>query len=218
MQDFPANSAKARARSESPQSEERPEKIERVTSAEAGRRKRGVGRQFKETFIGGDARTAADYALVEIVIPAIRDLLFNAVQGSLDRWIYGDTRRGIHRGGSSSYSTVGHVDYAGMNPSSQRSSTPSRTRMLSRRSRERQDFDEIVIPSRAEAEEVLDRMFEFLSRYGMVTVAELYGMTGISSSHTDQKWGWTSLGGAKVVRLRTGGFLLDLPEPEALRP
>jgi hypothetical protein len=47
-------------------------------------------------------------------------------------------------------------------------------------------------------------------------VDELYEMTGIASTHTDRKWGWTSLPGAKVVRLRTGGFLLDLPEPEAL--
>lgn len=217
MQDFPANSAKARMRSESSEQDEPPEKIERVTSAEASRRKRGVGRQFKETFIGGDARMAADYALTDIVIPAIRDLMFDAFQGGLDRLIYGESRRGARRGGASSYSNVGHVNYQGMSTSTQRPPTSTGTRMLSRRSRARQDFDEIVIPSRAEAEEVLDRMFEFLSRYGKVTVSELYEMTGIASSHTDHKWGWTVLGGAKVVRLRTGGFLLDLPEPEALR-
>lgn len=215
MHDFPPNSAKARARSEGPPPTERPEKIERITSAEASRRKRGLGRQFKETFIGGTARGAIDYVVADIIIPEIRDLVFDAFQGGLDRLIYGDSRRS-RRGGppTSSYSNLGHVNYQGI--SSNRPPTSS-TRTLSRQSRARQNFDEIVIPSRAEAEEVLDRMFEFLSRYGQVTVSDLYEMTGISSSHTDQKWGWTTLPGAKVVRLRTGGFLLDLPEPEALR-
>jgi hypothetical protein len=214
MQDFPANSAKARARSESSSPSKRPEKIERITSAEADRRPKGLGRKFKDTFIGGTARQAADYAVTDIVIPAVRDLMFDAIQGSLDRLIYGDSRRSRGGGPSSSYSNAGHVNYQGiMSPNRP---APSPTRRLSRQSRARQNFDEIVISSRAEAEEVLDRMFEFLSRYGVVRVDELYEMIGIDSTHTDHKWGWTSLGGAKVARLRTGGFLLDLPEPEAL--
>lgn len=59
-------------------------------------------------------------------------------------------------------------------------------------------------------------MFEILSRYGSVSVANLYELTDIVSSHVDHKFGWTSLQGAKVVRMRDGRFLLDLPEPESL--
>jgi hypothetical protein len=88
--------------------------------------------------------------------------------------------------------------------------------MLSRRSRARGAFDELIIPSRQEAEEVIERMFDILSRYGAVSVADLYELTGVQSSHTDMKWGWAELRGAKAVRLRQGGFLLDLPEPEPL--
>lgn len=89
--------------------------------------------------------------------------------------------------------------------------------MLSRQARVRHDFDEIVIPSRAEANEVLDQMFEFLSRYGVVKVFELYEMVGIRPDHTDHKWGWTSLPGAQVRTVKGGrGYLLDLPEPQPL--
>jgi hypothetical protein len=49
-----------------------------------------------------------------------------------------------------------------------------------------------------------------------MNVADLYELTGLESNHTDMKWGWTQLRGAKAVRLRTGGFLLDLPEPQPL--
>jgi hypothetical protein len=215
MQEFPANSQKAKTRSEGPIPEGRPEKIERVTSVEAKRRKRGLGRQFKDTFIGGTAQGAFDYMVTDVVVPAIRDTIFDAIQGGLDRLIYGEGRP--RRGTPPSYysSNPPKVNYQGyMN--SPPPNRPPPSRMLSRRSRARQDFDEIVIPNRAEAEEVLDRMYDELSRYGMVTVAVLYELTGIQSSHTDHKWGWTQLRGARVRTLRDGGYLLELPEPEAL--
>lgn len=215
MQDFPANSQKAKTHSDIPG--ERPEKIERVTTAETVRRKRKLGHQFKETFIGGSARMAFEYMLTDVVVPAIRDTLAEAIQGGIERLIYGDTRprRG---GGVSSYSNVGHVNYQRMGSPNRGGPPPAtqQNRILSRQSRARQSFDELVIQTRVEAEEVIDRMYDLLSRYGMVTVAELYELTGVQSSHTDHKWGWTELRGAKVARLRSGGFLLDLPEPEAL--
>lgn len=214
MQDFPSNSAKARARSEPPQVE-RPERIERVTSAEVNRRKRGVGRQFRETFIGGNARMAGEYMLLEVVIPAIQETMIEAFQGGIERMIRGETRP--RRRSSSSYSNTAHVNYNGISTNRPPTSASS-GQSLSRRSRSRQEFDEIVIPSRSEAEQVLDLMFEWLSRYGQVRVSDLYEMTGIASSHADHKWGWTNLSGAGLKRLpRDGGFLLNLPAPEELR-
>lgn len=212
MEDFPANSAKARTRSEEPSTE----KIERVTTAEAVRRKPGLGRQFKETFIGGSARSAIEYMTMEVVIPTVRDMMAEALQSGIERLIYGDTRP--RRGGAvpPSYSNVGHVNYQRMSSGAPTRPPSNPSRMLSRRSRARQDFDEIVIPTRTEAEEVLDRMYDILSRHGVVLVSELYELTGISSNHVDHKWGWTRLQGAKVARLRSGGFLLDLPTPESL--
>lgn len=85
-----------------------------------------------------------------------------------------------------------------------------------RRSRRQQSSDEIVLQSRQEAEDVLDQMFTILERYDEVTLADLYLMTGLSTSHTDHKWGWTNLRGATVGRVRGGGYLLNLPETEPL--
>jgi hypothetical protein len=59
-------------------------------------------------------------------------------------------------------------------------------------------------------------MFDILSRYEVVLVADLYELTGIQTSHTDHRWGWNSLRGAKVVPIRGKGYLLDLPEPTQL--
>jgi hypothetical protein len=87
--------------------------------------------------------------------------------------------------------------------------------VMSRQARARHDFDEIVLESRTEAEEVIDRLFDLVSRYESATVADLYELVGLASSHTDHKWGWTDLRGAGVSRVR-GGYLLDLPDPHPL--
>lgn len=187
--------------------------MEQVTSAEASRRKRGLGRKFKDAFIGGDARSTADYVVIDVIIPAVRDLLFDSLEAGIQRMIYGESRR---RRPTPGPNPVGHVDYRGMSSGPMTTRTSSAPRMVSRRSRARHDFEELIIPTRQEAEEVIDRMFDILSRYGSVSVAHLYELTGIQSQHTDMKWGWRELRGSKAVRLRQGGFLLDLPEPEPL--
>lgn len=207
MQDFPANSSKVRA------TPEPKEKIKQVTSAETVRRKKGLGRQFKETFIGGDARTAVEYVVFDIVIPSVKDMMFDAFESGIRTLIYGENAK-KRSGASSGYNGLGHVAYNRMSTSTNVKTSQPRT--ISRRSRARHDFDDVVIPSRQEAEEVIDQLFDLVSRFGSASVADLYELTGVQSSHTDMKWGWTELRGAKAVRLRQGGFLLDLPEPEAL--
>lgn len=214
MQDFPGNSQKA-ARSQQGPPPAR-ERVERITSAEAVRRKSGLGRQFKETFIAGSARLAWHYMITEVVVPSAKDMVNEALQSGIERLIYGETR---HRRGPTSYANVGapHINYSRMSTSSAppRGDSQPNARMLSRGARARQSFDDIVIPVRQEAEEVIEMMFNILGKYGSVSVAEFYALVGIQAAHTDHKWGWTDLRGSKVEKLtRTGGFLLNLPEPE----
>jgi hypothetical protein len=208
--DFPPNSKQAQ---EGPR--ERPKRVEQVTSGEVSRRRKPLGRQFKATFFGGDAKTAADYAIVHVIVPAIRDMIFETGQSLIEKIIYGDSRAGgRRRGGPISGQPGGYVAYNRMRPDD-RPPMPGGLG-ISRRSKARHDFDDIVLASRTDAEEVLDRLFDILSRFEEASVADLYELTGIESSHTDHKWGWRSLKGAHVARVRNGGFLLELPDPEPL--
>jgi hypothetical protein len=208
MQDFPPNSRMAKE-------EPPPEKIERVVSAEADRRKRGLGRQFKETFFQGTGKDVIGYMIEDVIVPELQALIYHALQGGIERAVYGASRSGRRRsaGPPMGNSAQPHVSYDRIS-----TSKPSTTsRVLSSRSRARHDFDDIVIDSVTEANEVIDRMFDVLAMYGQVTVAQLYALTGIRAEHTDNKWGWTNLKGAQAVRLRDGRYLLDLPRPEELR-
>lgn len=210
MEHFPPNSRKAEKTAE-------PKQVERVTSATAVRRKQPLGRKFSRTFFGGDARTASEYMVGHVVIPALKEMIVEAASTGFERLVYGDVRpKGRGRGAPTS-GPLGYVSYNRMGQPQQ--GPPQRgpqQPQLSRRARARHDFDDLVIPTRQEAEEVIDQMFDMISKYESVSVADLYTLTGLKADHTDFKWGWTDMRGASVGRVRGGGYLLDLPEPEYL--
>ncbi len=205
MEQFPPNSHKAGKRSQD-------KHVEQVTSADAVRRKKPLGKQFSRTFIGGDASTAFQYMVFNVLVPAAKEALVEAASSGFEKLIYGDTRpkRGRPGMGGPSSGPLGYVSY---NRNSRDNQPPQQQKMLSKRSRTRHDFDDIVINSRQEAEEVIDRLFDLISKYNTATVADLYELTGLESSHTDHKWGWENLQGATIGRVRGGGYLLNLPEP-----
>lgn len=211
MQDFPPNSQQAKA-TDVPREKPKP-----VTSAQTRERKQGLGRKFKQTFFGGTGRDAAEHAVTDVVVPGIRDMVYETFRSGLDHLFYGDrsTGSGRRRTTASPLTTqnLGHFSYDSVikpTKATQQSTT------LSRQSRARFSLAELVIPTRKEAHDVIDRMYDILSQSGDVTVADLYTLTGVRPDHTDNKWGWYNLKGAKAVPLRQGGYLLDLPEPEAL--
>ncbi len=203
---FPPNSVRAKVESEAdtPQAK----KVETVVKGDVKRRKKPLGKRFHEVFLGGDARGTANYVVFSVLIPAAKDMLVEAGAQGIERLVYGESRR---RPASRGMAT-GHIAYN--RPPSAVSDRPPAA--LSRRARTRFDFDEIILQSRSEAEEVLDRMYDLLSRYDSVSVADLYELTGVQSAHTDQKWGWVDLRGSQVTRTRQGGFVVDLPEPTPL--
>lgn len=201
--DYPSN------KKDEPRQEEK--NIKRVTSSDPIRKKKSLGKQFKETFIGGDAKTAVRYAMFDILLPAARDMVIDVTTQGLEKLIFGDSRR--RRGSTPPQAgPTGYVSYDRYQMGS-RQSAPQR--VLSRRARSQHDFDEVVLTSRVEAEEVIDKLFDVVSQYGTATVSDLYELVGLPSSHTDNKWGWTDIRGAGVSRVR-GGYLLDLPEPQPL--
>lgn len=201
--DYPSNSESSRR--EPPEEKD----IKRVTSSDPKRRKRSLGKQFRETFVAGDPRSAAAYVVFDVLLPAARDMIWETGSEYLRSIMFGENRR---RGTTPPQTgPTGYVTYN--RPPGHRMA--SAQRVLSRNARSRHDFDEIVIDERIEAEKVIDDLFEVVSRYGVASVADLYELVGITGTHTDNKWGWTNLRGAGVSRVR-GGYLLDLPQPQPL--
>lgn len=214
MEDFPANSRRParEVKAEKPEAK----KVERVTQGEVVRRKKPLGKRFTETFVGGqDVQGVWGYVVMDVLVPAAKDMAADAVSQGIERMLFGEARSTSRRTGAR---PGGHTPYNRYSPSSalgRREDPRESRRELSRRSRANHDFDEIILATRVEAEQVIDRLFDLVLKYEFATVADLYELVGISGNYTDDKWGWTDIRGADVQRVRNG-YLLDLPKPEPL--
>lgn len=222
MDDFPSNSHREKEEKVTPKTSATPQKkVQRITTSEPKRRKKPLGTRFKETFFGGEnARGVFGYVLGEVLVPAAKDMVADATTQAVERAVFGEVRRGTRgwRPGNSG-APIGHVRYDGYSRSPARTapwqSSPQQ-REVSRRARSTHDFDEIILDSRGEAEQVLDTLHDIVEQYSQAAVADLYEMVGISAAYTDQKYGWTNLQGASVQHIRGGQYLLNLPKPEPL--
>lgn len=206
--EFPSNSDASKRRSPEEKS------IDPIVSGKVSRKRKSLRKQFSETFVAGDAQTAVQYVIFDVLLPAAKDTVVEMGSQFLEKLFFRDGRR---RGSTPPYQQhgpLGHVSYNRYSTGSV-SRLPGPQRALSRQARARHNFDEVVLEQRTEAEEVIDRLFDLVSRYEQASVADLYDLLGLPAGHTDHKWGWTNLHGAGVSRIR-GGYLLDLPEPEPL--
>lgn len=201
--------------------EEHPKKIEKVVQGEVTARKRSWTRRLKEAFIANRADTVGEFVIWDVFIPAVKNTIVDGATSFVEmmfddrdpRTRSGSYRSNGPRGGHGSYGSPHHVNYNRMgNPYP---GSPPVEPGMSRRGRARHDFKEILIPTRVEAEEVLDQLFRRVVEYNAVTVADLYELCGITPEYTDDKYGWMDIRGSGVIRVRDG-FVLDLPRPEPL--
>ena len=206
--DLPSNSNEAKQ----PATDEKlaeSKKVTKITTGEVSRRKKPLGKRLTETFIGGDAKSVWGYVVFEVIVPAAKDMAADAVSQAIERMLFGESRSTSRRTGVRPGSGTGYVSYDRYAQGQPRREDPRPG--ISRRARASHDFDEIILPTRAEAEAVIDNLFNLISQYEQATVSDLYELVGITASYTDEKYGWTDFRGAGVTRIRNG-YLLDLPK------
>lgn len=218
--DFPSNSKNprpSRPDDEKPEPQSEEKVIEPVVVEGAGvRRKKPLGRRFLETFFSGEApKSVMFHVATTVLIPAAKEMIRDAGEQALDRILWGgrngDDRsynRRSRSGSSSAYISYGSA--------SSRRDDPRDRPGPSRRARAMHDFDEIVLSTRAEANEVIHHMYDLLSRYEQVTVAEFYRLTHNTPDYTDENYGWKDLRGVEPRKVRDG-YIVDLPRPEHLK-
>lgn len=197
--------------------EEKP-KVEPIVTGEVIRRKKPLGRRFLETFVGGDARGVMGYVVMDVLLPAARDMIFEGFTQGLEKTLYPDGRSGPGAGrrimGSRPSGQAGYVRYASSatRPGWQE---PARAKPEAPQPRRRSDqVDQVLMQTRAECDQVLARMQDMIERYETVTVADYYNLVGEPATTTDDKWGWLDLRKAGVQRLGHEKYTIVLPPPE----
>lgn len=207
MDDYKPNSHRFKKEQETmrPDKSEGKKKIEKVVNGNVKSKKKSEIRKFADVFISEDVTNVKSYILMDVLIPAMKKAVSDVVTNGIDMILYGETGR--NRKNSGRASKVSYRDYY-KRDDDRRSSERSRIQTG-------YDYDDIVLDNRGEAEDVLSRMDELIDTYGIVSVADLYDLVGISGNYTDNKYGWTDIRSARVVPVRDG-YLIKLPRALAV--
>ena len=176
-------------------------KIEAVAHAK-GTRKRN---KFVNSVISEEAGNVKNYILLDVLIPALKKAISDVVTNGVDMILYGETgRTSKSRGSKVSYRSYYDDDRRYRDRSERRDYRSAGY-----------DYEDLIFETRGEAELILDNMYDIIDRYKVVTVADLYDLAGERARHTDNKFGWTDIGSASVVRIRDG-FVIKLPRAMAI--
>ena len=197
MENYKPNSHKFN--SEQKEIDER-KKLDKVVTGEAKRIKKNEMARFKDVFISEDAKNVKSYILSDVLIPAVKKLINDIVTDGIQMILFGGTSRKSGASGS----RVNYVSYNNYSNSRNENS-------VIRRPVTGYSFDKIRIDNRGEAEEVLSQMDAIIEKYGMARVTDFYDLVGVTGNYTDNKYGWSNLSTARIVRTSDGGYVIELP-------
>lgn len=190
MENYEPNSHKSKEERKESLPEKKVEKI--VNGSVKSKKKNGV-QKIASVFVPEDVENVKTYIIEDIVVPAVKDIILDAV-----RVFLGIDKR------SDKGSAASKVAYRSCYDKDRQKNSVARTRVG-------YDYDDIILDNRGEAEEVLTRMDELIDEYGLVSVADLYDLVGVTGNYTDNKYGWTDIRSASVVRVRDG-YMIKLPK------
>lgn len=194
IENYQSNSYKSK---EAARNEEK-KKLDKVVVGQVKTKKKSGVSKFVSGFISDDAQNIKSYLFKDVVVPTIKKTITDIV----DMILYG----GKHKTSRTPASRVSYRSYYDDPRDSRREPTTI----------QQFDYDDIILETRGDAEEVLDQLNALIDTYKIASVADLYDLVGITSSWTTNKYGWTNLSNADVIRTRDG-YQLKLPRALPIR-
>lgn len=202
---LPDNSHKSRNEVKTVENNKVEKRAEKVVHGKV-KTKANNARKLTDIFISEDVANVKNYILMDVIVPSIKKAVYDLIVGTLDMSLYGGRGNGGKR---PTADKISYRDYSNVNRRDERSYGSTRTASG-------YTYDDIVVETRGEAESVLARMDEIMEEYEQVRVADLYDLVGISGDYTDNKYGWTNIRNARVVRTRDG-YKIEMPRAIALK-
>lgn len=177
-------------------------KVEKVVTGNVRTKKKSEMSKFRDVFIAEDVSNVKSYIVMDVLIPAAKKAISDIVSNGIDMILYGETKG---RKSSVNASYISYRDY-GLKRDDRRPSSRGRNAF---------SYDEIIFDNYGEADDVITRMGELLDTYGVVSVADMYDLAGLTCDFTFNKYGWTSIRNAEVRR-SGDGYVIKLPNPLAI--
>lgn len=197
MEEYKPNSNKSKSEANSANDKN----LSKVVSGTAKLKKKSETRKFADAILSEDVSNVKSYVVMDVIIPAIKDLIYDIVTNGVDMVLFnGERHHGKKRG------TASKISYGSFYRGSE-----DRDRREYSRVRNGFDYDDIIFDSRGDAEAVLTAMEDIIDQYGTVSVGDLYELAEVTTNnYAVNKYGWSDLRSAQAVRVREG-YMLKLP-------
>lgn len=183
-------------------------KVEKVVTGSVSTKKKNGVNKFSDVFLAEDWASVGSYILKDIIIPTIQNSIVDIVKNGIEMAVYGETRRDRGRSSGPKISYSGYYDRPNISGRRDRDISTARSSF---------SFDQIEYREYSDADEVLTRIDELISVYEFATVADLYDLSGVTPPFTANNYGWYDIHTAKIVRLRGGGYIIEMPKAQPIR-
>lgn len=199
---------------------DRPAKdVKKVVTGEVTVKPPSLGKKIKGIFFRGDAKSAAKYVGASVLLPALKNMFFEAYRIGGERMIFGDARdprMGYYDPSRPRYSYNRPVNEdprmrSAMLPQQPPYRAPSGPMPAGRP----RDTSDIVLHSREDCEQILESLGDIIETHDAASLADFYSMLGLPSTYVENSWGWVSMSGSAIQQVRDG-YMLLLPRPQAL--
>ena len=199
---------------------EKPERTQIVAVTEAKVQKKSLGKKFKDTFFCSDARDVRDDVMDRVVIPTIKDLIYDIGVGIFEGFLFGGDRRSSRRRRRDRDSKESYTNYY-------KTGSSSRDRDRDRDTRRRIDLDDILfdkyggtLDDRDDALNVVRCLKERIRDFDSALVQDVYDLVNMTApDYLAVEYGWDSEedldSGYSINKVR-GGYVLSLPPPHRL--
>lgn len=192
----------------------------KMVSGTVVKQKKSLGTRLASLlFDKEDVDSIGKLLLNEVVVPAVKNTLYEAITTGVSTALFGQSGAPVSRNTYNRTSSMGrtnqyHQSYNRTN-NYKRESVVDTSYRYDRGGDGRSYVPDYVFANRHEALAVLDQMRDDISMYGSVSVLSYYDYIGMESRHTDNHYGWTDLTRSGIKPTRNG-FVMSLPPVETL--
>lgn len=169
-----------------------------------GKASKGTG-QERTGSLSRDVAAVGRYLWHTILLPAFKRTAESMISNGAHMMIYHEEPRGGRNAGEQ---TVPRVSY--------RAAYDNRDPYYPQDtgSYKGYEYGSVVLDDIGDANVVVDTIADALSRYGVLSVGELYDMCKINGTHTDYNYGWTHMPrDLRPIRTSDDRYLISMPRP-----
>ena len=184
--------------------------IRQVATGQLAERKPGFFEKVAKFFFVDTAKDVGNGVLMDVILPGLRDMFYDAIVGGASRAVYGNgsptTRTYTNKPGTRDYGRYSRPRTIGFqNDAPEEKPIQAKT-----------TSNELIFNTREEALIVKNEFLGTLQEYGVVSVHDLHRMAGIERTWAQDSFGWDveTLAPEDVTITHTReGWLLHLPRP-----